>query len=59
MKKNREFTYNYYKYEGKIKKEFQVEQTFYFLNSYYDQHIKGQKIILDVYALKEKIQIRV
>lgn len=50
----REFTYNYYKYEGKIKKEFQVEQTFYFLNSYYDQHIKGQEIILDVYALKEK-----
>ena len=50
----REFTYNYYKYEGKIKKEFQVKQTFYFLNSYYDQHIKGQEIILDVYALKEK-----
>ena len=50
----REFSYSYYKYEGKIKNEFQVEQTFYFLNTSIDKAKSGKEIILDVYALKDK-----
>ena len=48
------YSYSFYKYEGDIKNDFIIEENYYCFDSNIDKSEEGEKIILDIFSLKNK-----